>query len=50
MANGFLFGRTGDVLGYYASQYLKILKHYPRRNSPASAFLVGQATLAARKY
>jgi hypothetical protein len=50
MADGFLFGRTGDVLGYYASQYLKILKHSPRRSSPASAFLVGQATLAARKY
>lgn len=50
MANGFMFGRTGNVPGYDSGQFIERLSHSADKTSAASAFLVGQATLAGRKY
>jgi hypothetical protein len=50
MADGFWFGKTGSVLGYDANQYLEDAKIKANESSSTSAFAVGQAVLAGRKY
>jgi hypothetical protein len=48
MANGFDFGRTGKVLGFYPNEYMERGKKKFDPKSVDSAFAAGQATLAAR--